>query len=169
MVAWAVWDYNRELVSLLLTQPFGIYHFFLFFDLISILFWHVNKGACACACACVPQKNALLFSVNIMLSVWDVRKSTHISGEYLTTVDIISKRFDVSIARVVGVWATIHCLCSSPTVGLEQERELSAVGRLTDSFDINVVRRLFRICSRPSTQHLIWILHTGMETVLLKI
>ena len=51
MVAWAVWDCNRELVSLLLTQPFGIYHFFSFFYLISIVFTYVNKGACACACA----------------------------------------------------------------------------------------------------------------------
>ena len=39
------------------------------------------------------------------------------------------------IARVAAVWATIHCLCSSPTVGLQQERKLSAAGRLTDSFD----------------------------------
>ena len=69
------------------------------------------------------------------------------------------------IARVVGVWAAIYCLCSSPTVCLEQERELSAVGRRTDLFDINVARRLCRICSRSSTQQLIWILHTGMETV----
>ena len=35
MVAWAVWDCNRELVSLL-TQLFGICHFFPFFDYIFI-------------------------------------------------------------------------------------------------------------------------------------
>jgi len=69
-------------------------------------------------------------------------------------------------------YVTIHCLYSSPTVGLEQERrELSAVGikSLTDSSTVNVARRICRICSRSSTQQLIWILHTGMKTVLLKI
>ena len=49
MVAWAVWNCNRELVSLLLTQPFGIYYFLVsLLDFYSI-FTYVNKGACACA------------------------------------------------------------------------------------------------------------------------
>jgi len=49
MVAWAVLDCNGELVSLLLTQPFGIYHFFVSrLDFYSIL-TYVNKGASACA------------------------------------------------------------------------------------------------------------------------
>ena len=56
MVAWAVWDCNsnRELVSLLLTRPFGIYHF-LFLDLISILFWHMSiKVLVLVLVHCVP-------------------------------------------------------------------------------------------------------------------
>ena len=59
------------------------------------------------------------------------------------------------IARIVGVWATIHCQCSSPAVGLEQERELSSVGRLTDS------------CSAASLSYLLTRFNSSFEYCIL--
>ena len=65
----------------------------------------------------------------------------------------ISKRFEYIIARVIGVWATIHCPCSSPTVSLEQECELSD---WPTHSTINVTSLSYLLTIVDSTAHYMW-------------
>jgi len=99
----------------------------------------------------------LLFSVNIYkLWAWDSKRRKQLR---LTSWSVESKRTqqlstcfkalwcEYIIARVVGVWATIHCLCSSPTVGLEQERE-------PEGWPTRLARHLCLLMIVDSTAHL---------------
>jgi len=99
----------------------------------------------------------LLFSVNIYkLWAWDSKRRKQ---SRLTLRSVESKRTqqlstcfkalwcEYITARVVGVWATIHCLCSSPTVGLEQERE-------QEGWPTRLARHLCLLTIVDSTAHL---------------